>query len=457
MAIAGATGFIGRWLIDRLKDDYNIVALSRHLHEPDSDQHIEWRQVDLYSMHITKKALEGVDFAIYLVHSMTPRNRLTQGNFRDTDLILADNFARAAESNGLQQIVYLGGLIPAAKKKELSEHLLSRYEVGKTLASRGTPVTALRAGVIVGPGGSSFTIIENLVRRLPIMICPRWTVSITQPIALENIVNAIVNVMGNQQAFGKSLDLGGPDIMTYTKMMHVVAKCMNKRPLIFVLPFVTPFLSKIWVSLFSGKRIELISPLVDSLKHTMLAEPSELANEAMGRPVSFREATLQALNHKNSVPPIPPMKEAVKEGSTVRSVQRFVVPPGKDATWVAKRYSTWLPRFIRLVRVERPSMNCLFFRAPMLKKALLELTLVSERSTADRRLFYVTGGLLARRIDHGWLEFRQVAGGRYILAAIHDFAPRLPWFLYILTQAPLHLFVMKSFGKYLEGYDGIDQ
>ena len=102
-------------------------------------------------------------------------------------------------------------------------------------------------------------------------------------------------------------------------------------------------------------------------------------------------------------------------------------------------------------------MNCLFFRAPMLKKALLELTLVSERSTADRRLFYVTGGLLARRIDHGWLEFRQVAGGRYILAAIHDFAPRLPWFLYILTQAPLHLFVMKSFGKYLEGYDGIDQ
>ena len=127
---------------------------------------------------------------MYLVHSMLPSAHLTQGNFRDFDLICADNFGRAAARNGVRQIIYLGGIVPAAANRghALSSHLASRLEVENTLAASGVPVTALRAALVVGRGGSSFDILVKLVTRLPAMICPAWTSTRTQPIALSDVV-----------------------------------------------------------------------------------------------------------------------------------------------------------------------------------------------------------------------------------------------------------------------------
>ena len=159
IVIAGATGFIGRWIIEKFKNDYEIVALSRKVDKDQEIDNVLWKKVDLYSISSTERALEGADYAIYLVHSMQPSTRLNQGEFQDTDLLLADNFSRGAWKNNLKQIIYIGGILPK-DKKNISKHLLSRFEVEKTLAEKKVPLTAIRAGIIIGPGGSSLKLLE---------------------------------------------------------------------------------------------------------------------------------------------------------------------------------------------------------------------------------------------------------------------------------------------------------
>ena len=227
IAIAGATGFIGRWFIDRYKEKYDIIALSRK-NVLKNDSEVEWRVVDLFSISSSIDALKGVDYAIYLVHSMQPSTRLNQANFEDTDLLLADNFARAAQECKLKHIVYLGGILPK-DNKNLSKHLKSRYEVEGVLGSRNTPLTTIRAGIIIGPGGSSFNIVKKLVKNLPVMACPKWTLSKNQPADLELALHSIDVVIGNENYFGKFIEIGGKEVVTYMDILKETAFEMNKK------------------------------------------------------------------------------------------------------------------------------------------------------------------------------------------------------------------------------------
>ena len=217
--LAGATGFIGRWIIEVFQNDFQIIALSRKKVKNNPNQNILWKEVDLYSMSSTELALEGADIAIYLVHSMLPSTRLNQGKFEDTDLLLADNFSRAAQKNNLKQIIYIGGILPKDKHK-ISNHLLSRYEVEKTLGSRDTPLTAIRAGIIIGPGGSSFKIVKNLVKNLPVMACPQWTKSKNQPIDVFDILSLLKQCMGNPKTYSKNIEIGGDQVMSYICLLY---------------------------------------------------------------------------------------------------------------------------------------------------------------------------------------------------------------------------------------------
>ncbi len=447
IAIAGATGFIGRWFMEKYKDQYQFIALSRRSMQPDlPDPNIEWREVELYSFSSTMEALRGADYALYLVHSMQPSTRLSQGTFDDTDILLADNFARAAEKNGLQQILFLSGILPE-DKSHFSRHLRSRYEVEQTLASCNVPVTVLRAGIIVGPGGSSFRIIEKLVRRLPVMACPQWTHSRTQPIALEDTLRIIDHCMGNPACHEQTYDIGGPEVTTYIDMMRKVAELLNKRRLIFPVPFFSVGLSKLWVALFADASTTLVSPLIESLRYELLVSPNRLMQEFPDRK-PYEAAARRALTEKDSIPRLPAHRQAEEQQNTVRSVQRLPNPGNHTATWVARRYQTWLPRFFPyLIRVEQEGETSRFRFGFW---DLLQLRFIPDRSNDDRQLFYIVGGALVKRRDYGWLEFRRVLGGRYIIAAIHEFVPTLPWFIYIMTQAMVHLWVMKRFGKYLE-------
>lgn len=449
IVIAGATGFIGRWFIERFHQDFRIIALSRSAMEPGPEYNkAEWRKVELYSLSSTEMALEGADYALYLVHSMHPNTRLHQGTFEDTDILLADNFGRGAKANNIKQIIFMGGLLPDEEDiDDLSRHLRSRWEVEKTLGNAGVPVTALRAGIIVGAGGSSFRMIKRLVERLPVLICPTWCQSKTHPIGLNDALRMIHWCIGNEPTYDKHFDIGGADKTSYMEMIRTVSELMGKNRIIRPVKFFSPGFSKLWVSLFTDTSKELVSPLIESLRHAMVATPNALLAQFPERD-DFRTTARRALQGKEALPALPKrLPGEGQEKNTVRSVQRLPNPHGHTATYVARIYQRWLPIFFRtLIRVESEGDFSQFKLAGV---PLLQLTFIPDRSDEERQLFYITGGRLVKRRDYGWLEFRRVLGGRYVISAIHEFVPALPWFLYIGTQARAHTFVMDQFGDYL--------
>ena len=449
VAIAGAGGYIGSWFIEQFKSKYHLVGLSRRKVQSNPYPEVEWRQVELYSITSTVEALKGVDVAIYLVHSMNASARLNQGSFEDTDLLLADNFSRAAEISDVRQIIYLGGLLPDEPEEKLSRHLKSRLEVEQTLGSRKSKLTAIRASIIVGPGGSSFDMIKNLVKKLPILMCPKWTESLTQPISLRDTLEILDACIGNPKVFGKVIEIGSPEIMSYRSMLERTAAVMGKKRLVFSVPVFSLGLSKFWVGLFGDSPPQLVSPLVESLKHTLLVTP-ELAFKEKNISYQTLEESISIALNSDAKPKLPSFvtKKGVK--NTVRSIQRMENYGKNSALKVANRYNIWLPSYFRfLINGKVSEKGEIGFHLLWGKKPMLQLTMIPDRSDEGRQLFYITGGWLVKRFDYGWLEFREVLGSRYILSAIHEFVPRLPWFVYVNTQAKLHLWVMNRFKKYL--------
>ena len=443
LAIAGATGFIGRWFIQEYSDKYKIIALSRGEVQNQEGDNVEWRQVNLYSLSSTSEALEGADYALYLVHSMQPSSRLNQGSFEDTDLLLADNFARAAEERNLKQIVFIGGILPK-DSDDFSTHLRSRYETEQMLSSRKTAMTAIRASIIIGAGGSSFRIVRKLTERLPVMACPKWCESPSQPIDIRNMLEIIDRTLGNENLYDKAIEVGSPKIHSYMDLLKITSEKLGKKRWIFSIPFFTLGFSKLWVAKFSDSSTTFVSPLIESLRHDMRMDDSKNPFSDIAY-TPIEESVSNALTEE--APPLPKRHYGKKAENTVRSVQRLHNPAQKSAEWVAEVYPDWLSKtFTFFLKAEKNGEKVCF---NLLGKTLLELTFVDERSDTKRRLFYITGGVLAKRVNYGWLEFRSVLENRYVIAAIHEYVPRLPWYLYRLSQALIHLVVMKNFGRFL--------
>ena len=451
VVVGGASGFIGRALGKKLSERFEVIGLSRSAKEPDS-HFFEWRKADLFNLREAQSALEGARYAIYLVHSMLPSARLTQGSFEDLDLICADNFARAAKKAGVEQIVYLGGLVPSTP--ELSPHLASRLEVEQTLGRYGVPVTTLRAGLVLGGGGSSFEILTHLVRRLPMMVVPKWTLTRTQPVAVDDVVELLSFVVGRTECYDDTYDVGAPEALDYRSLMAMCAEVLGLSRRMVPVPIFTPSLSRLWVSLITGAPKTLVGPLVESLRHEMVARDLRLSEMANLPPTPVRIAMERALASENSAKPSAPRGTSgsaqTNAPSLVRSVQRMRLPEGRDAEWAATEYMRWLPKALRgLIRVDvDEGRNCRFV-VFLLGLPLLVLAYAPDRSTPDRQLFFVTGGVLSRKDLRGRFELRQVLDGRTLMTAIHDFAPRLPWFIYVLSQAQFHAWVMSAFRRHL--------
>lgn len=454
VVLAGGSGFVGQALAARLSERFRVVGLSRSERAP--DQHVgEWRKADLFNLRDAERALVGAKYAVYLVHSMLPSARLTQGTFEDLDLICADNFARAAKSAGVEQIVFLGGLLPT--QRDLSPHLASRVEVEKTLGRYGVPVTVLRAGLVIGGGGSSFEMLARLVRRLPFMVVPEWTKTKTQPVGVDDVVALLSFAVGNAACFGETYDVGAPERLDYRSLMGMCAELLGVSRPMFSVPLFTPGLSRLWVSLVTGAPKDLVAPLVESLRYEMLADDSRIFELAGLTPTPLREAMKRALDEHADTPRAyaSPTREISKKTgqkrpSFVRSVQRMTLPKERDAQWAAEEYVRWLPRALRgLVRVDvAENRSCTFFLV-LFHVPLLVLTYVPDRSTPDRQLFFVTGGVLSRPDFRGRFELRQVLDQRTLITAIHDFAPRLPWLVYVATQAQFHAWVMAAFRRHV--------
>ncbi len=451
IVIAGATGFVGhavaRALAQRAERP-EIVGLTRGRTDADG----AWDRLvtcDLFSLKDVETAVAGARCVVYLVHSMLPSARLVQGSFADLDLICADNVGRAAARAGVEQIVYLGGLIP--EDRELSAHLASRREVEAALGAHGVPVTTLRAGMVIGPGGSSFEIVKRLVERLPAMLLPRWTEHRCQAIDLATAASLIEFVVGRRAAYGQTYDIGGPDAPRYRDMIATMGELLDKRRPALGVPFLTPHLSRLWVSVVTRAPAALVAPLIESLHHDMVCRDRRLQDEAGLPGKTFREAARIALESETRTARPAAYRRAPRPQQVgVRSVQRIPLPQGRDAEWAAHEYMRWLPDGLWPgLRVDVDAARTCSFFTPHGKRPLLVLRFATERSASDRQLFYVVGGLLARPSRRGRLEFRVTPDGQHLLTAIHEFVPALPWWLYRISQALVHRFVMRRFGAHL--------
>ncbi len=457
VAVAGASGFVGSRLRADLAGIHRWIGLTRTAKENRGagEDGTEWRSCDLFSLPQVEEALRGADQAVYLVHSMLPSSRLVQGNFADMDLLLADNFARGARAAGVRHVIYLGGLLPSGREN-LSPHLASRLEVENVLRQSGPPLTVLRAGLVIGPGGSSTRMLINLVRRLPMMILPRWTRSRTQSIDARDAARAFGEVLADESLWGGTYDLAGHPVMTYREMILRTSALMGRKVPEIPYPFHSIKLSRLWVSLISGMSAQLVNPLLESLTHPLEASPNPLLDRIAARAVPFDQSIRDALDDRRETAERDGLRKrkrrAIRSARRVRSVQRLPLPPGWNAGRVEEVYGTWLTRAFRgLLRVDRDGDGVLRFRLRWPSATLLELTPTPFSLSAERRrAFYISGGFLHRRVDPpGRLEFRLFPELGCLVAAIHDYAPGLPWWIYAPSQARVHLWVMAAFGRYL--------
>jgi uncharacterized protein YbjT (DUF2867 family) len=453
IAIAGSSGFIGNRLVRSLVEHtpHSVVALSRR-GKGLQHERVECRTADFFSLYSAEKALEGCDTAFYLLHSMIPSNRLTQGSFEDFDFILADNFARAARKMGVKHIIYVGGMIDEACKT-LSRHLASRHEVETVLGSYGITLTTIRCSLVIGEEGSSFLILRKLVTRLPAMLLPSWCGSACQPVAIDDLVLILRRCVEVNAVQGRSIDVGVPTPLSYRDLIEMTSGIARSNHILIDIPAIPMMLSKLWIRLITGASPSLVYPLVDSLIHPMVVRPghsapSELIECYTPLPRAITAAMAQPLPRRTRLSSRPPRK--VIEANLVQSVQRISLPEGMDAYMVAFYYFRWLSRFFtRILYVKNIGHQSCFYLL-WLTPPLLVLTFAPERSTRDRQLFYITGGLLARPAERARLEFRESPDRRFVFAAIHDFCPALPWWVYRSSQALVHRFVMWSFGRFLQ-------
>ena len=233
---------------------------------------VEIAVADAVDGSAVRRALEGVDVAYYLIHSLG-----TDASFERRDRAAARTFAAAAKAAGVQRIVYLGGII-SGRAGELSPHLRSRAEVGDLLLASGVPTAALQAAVIIGSGSASFEMLRYLTERLPAMITPKWLDTRIQPIAVRDVLRYLVGSATLPADVSRRFDIGGPDVLTYAEMMRRYAKVAGLTPRIIVqVPLLTPRLSSLWVGLVTPVPVSLAMPLVESLRNEVICSEHDIA------------------------------------------------------------------------------------------------------------------------------------------------------------------------------------
>ncbi len=289
--VTGATGYIGNRLVRRLlADGHPVRGMARdprRLAELASAG-AEVVGGDAMRPESLAAALDGVSVAYYLIHAMADG-----GDFVARDREAAAGFAAACADAGVRRIVYLAGL--GAAGPGLSRHLASRQEVGAVLSQGPVPVTELRAAIIVGAGSASFEIIRDLTRRLPVMICPRWVRSRCEPIALDQVLDYLVGVLGEPRTVGEVLEIGGGEVLTYEAMLRQCAAAMGRRLHIGVVPVLTPRLSSYWLNLVTSVPIGVARPLVEGLRNDVVTHDQRIREWIPVARTTFAEAVEHAL------------------------------------------------------------------------------------------------------------------------------------------------------------------
>ena len=292
--VTGASGYIGGRLVpELLARGYSVRIMVR---APSPVYHEHWPQVEVVAADALdpgqlRAALKGIDTAYYLIHSLL----LGHKKFATADIQAAINFRLAAEESRIKRIIYLGGL--GDTQARLSRHLQSRIQVADELRKGTVPVTSLRAAIIIGSGSASYEIIQHLVKKIPIMLVPRWAKTRCQPIAIRDVIKYLVGTMEIPATAGGSFDIGGTDILSYQEMLKIRADLLGKK-LLFI-PFFSflPLYSYIG-SLITPVPAPITRSLMEGLKNEVICQDTTIRSYLPFTPLSYREAILRAMNRE---------------------------------------------------------------------------------------------------------------------------------------------------------------
>lgn len=295
--VTGATGYIGSRLIPQLlQKGWTVRCLVRDPARLASGgwEHVEVSTGDVLAAETLLPALQGVSVAYYLVHSMTVGER----GFAERDLLAAQQFGRAAQAAGVKRIIYLGGL--GSEKDTLSPHLHSRHAVGEQLRASGVAVTEFRASVIIGSGNISFELIRYMTERVPLLICPTWVHTRTQPIFIQDVLRYLVTCLDLPETENRILEIGGTETLSYGQMMLRYARARGLRRWLLPVPVLTPRLSSWWVKLVTPLTVNVARLLIDGLKNQAVVQDPMAQQLFPFTPLSYEEALKLVLERREA-------------------------------------------------------------------------------------------------------------------------------------------------------------
>jgi len=297
VTVLGASGYVGARLVPELiMSGYMVKACGRSINKLkkrvwSKDPNVEMVEFNVLDYKSLKEACSNSDIVYYLIHSMMPDEK----EFAKTDRQAGSNMIKVAEELGVKRIIYLGGL--GDKEEVLSKHLLSRIEVGEILQSGKVPTTVLCAAMIIGSGSASFEILRYLVERLPIMVTPKWVRIFSQPIAIKNVLNYLIGCLDNPETEGNTYDIGGPEILSYHKLIQIYSEeaNLNKR-IILPVPVLTPKLSSYWIHLVTPINASIAQPLAEGLSCEVICQEEKIKELIPQRLIECRTAIRMALD-----------------------------------------------------------------------------------------------------------------------------------------------------------------
>ncbi len=290
--LTGANGYIGmRLLPELLENGHEIICCVRDKNrlplEPETTKRVQVFEVDFAEEVNTEGFPKDIDAAYYLIHSMSSSTK----NFDEVEARAAENFNKYMAATSVKQVIYLSGIV---NQEKLSKHLSSRKNVEEILYQGDFNLTVLRAGIVVGSGSSSFEIIRDLCEKLPIMVAPKWLKTRIQPIAIRDVISFLIGVLNNEKCFGKSFDIGGPDVLTYKDMLQKYAEIRKLKLWIISVPVMSPKLSSYWLYFVTSTSYKLAVNLVDSMKMEVVAKDNNLQEILDIQPISYSEAIKKA-------------------------------------------------------------------------------------------------------------------------------------------------------------------
>ncbi len=322
--LTGATGYIGKRLLPVLIGAGHFVICcvrdKNKFHPEESIQNrIDIIEVDLRDKQSLNNIPTDIDFAYYLVHSMS-----TSKEYAVLEKESAINFRERINETNVKQVIYLSGIV---NSQTLSKHLNSRKNVEIELSKGRYALTTVRAGIIIGSGSASFEIIRDLVEKLPIMVAPRWLKTRCQPIGISDVIKILIGVLNNEKTFNRNFDIAGDEILTYKEMLLEFASVRGLKRYIYTVPVMTPKLSSYWLYFITSTSYKLAVSLVDSMKVEVIARDNEILTLLNLKPLSYKECIRRAFNKIQQNEIISSWKDSTVSGRLDFKISEYIKVP----------------------------------------------------------------------------------------------------------------------------------